>query len=78
MSRNFGFFRHSVSLVASASGKVQRPSDSESGSRGQVLAGYLLASGLMALAAIVAWRLGIRSERQPLETVARPLSWQDE
>ena len=49
----------------------------ESGSRGQVLAGYLLAAGLMALAAIVAWRLGINSERQPLETVARPLSWDD-
>jgi hypothetical protein len=32
----------------------------------------------MALAAIVAWRLAIRSERQPLETVARPLSWHDE
>ena len=50
----------------------------ESGSRGQVLAGYLLASGLMALAAIVAGCLGIRSERQPLETVARPLSWHNE
>jgi len=50
----------------------------ESGSRQQVLGGYLLASALMALAALVTWRLGIRSERQPLEDVARPLSWHDE
>ncbi|MFT3967737.1 MAG: MFS transporter [Sphingobium sp.] len=49
----------------------------ESGSRGQVLAGYLLASALMALAALVAARFGLRSERQPLETVARPLSWHE-
>lgn len=48
----------------------------ESGSRDQVLAGYLLASGLMALAAVAAWRFGIASERQPLESVARPLSWE--
>lgn len=50
----------------------------ESGSRGQVLGGYLLASALMAFAALVTWRLGVRSERQPLESVARPLSWHGE
>jgi MFS family permease len=50
----------------------------ESGSREQVLAGYLLASALMALAALVAWRLGVSCERQPLEAVAKPLSWHDE
>ncbi|MET0241040.1 MAG: MFS transporter, partial [Sphingobium sp.] len=50
----------------------------ESGSRGNVLGGYLFASGLMALAAVVAAWLGIRSEGQPLESVARPLSWRDD
>jgi len=50
----------------------------ESGSRDQVLLGYLIASTLMALAAFVAWRLGVRSERQPLEAVARPLSWHED
>jgi MFS family permease len=49
----------------------------ESGSRGQLLMGYLLAAVLMALAAVLAWFLGLRSERQPLESVARPLSWED-
>lgn len=47
----------------------------ESGSRGQVLLGYLVGAGLMALAALVAWRLAPRSEGRPLEEVARPLSW---
>jgi len=50
----------------------------ESGSRDQVLAGYLLGSALMALAAVAAFRLGVSSERKPLEAVARPLSWHDE
>jgi MFS family permease len=50
----------------------------ESGSRDNVLMGYLLGSALMALAALVAWRLAPRSERRPLEDIARPLSWRDE
>ncbi|BAK65086.1 major facilitator superfamily protein [Sphingobium sp. SYK-6] len=50
----------------------------ESGSRDQVLLGYLFASALMGLAALVAALLGVRSERQPLESVARPLSWHDD
>jgi MFS family permease len=49
----------------------------ESGSRGRLLTGYLLAAVLMAVAAVLAWFLGLRSERQPLESVARPLSWED-
>jgi MFS family permease len=47
----------------------------ESGSRGQVLAGYLFAAALMILAALAALWLGGRHERKPLEAVARPLSW---
>ncbi len=47
----------------------------ESGSRDQLLLGYLLGAGLMALAALLAWKLCIAAERQPLEAVARPLSW---
>jgi MFS family permease len=49
-----------------------------SGSRDQVLAGYLFGAGLMALAAVIAAKLALRSERQPLESVARPLSWADD
>jgi MFS family permease len=47
----------------------------ESGSRDQVLIGYVLGAGLMAAAALVTAWLGLRSERQPLEAVAQPLSW---
>jgi MFS family permease len=49
-----------------------------SGSRDQVLVGYLFGAGLMALAAVIAAKLAVRSERQPLESVARPLSWADD
>ncbi len=47
----------------------------ESGSRDAVFSGYLFASFLMAIAAFAAAFLGVRAERQPLEAVARPLSW---
>jgi MFS family permease len=47
----------------------------ESGSRTQVMGGYLLAAGLMIGAAAMAWRYALDSEWQPLESVARPLSW---
>jgi MFS family permease len=46
----------------------------QSGSRGQVLLGYVLASVLMGLAALQALRLGERLERRSLEDVAPPLS----
>jgi len=46
----------------------------ESGSRGSVLLGYLLACALMGLAAILAWFLVERTERRSLEDVAPPLS----
>jgi MFS family permease len=46
----------------------------ESGSRGRVLSGYLLASTLMALAAGLALWLGERAERRSLEDVAPPLA----
>ncbi len=46
----------------------------ESGSRGRVLAGYVLASVLMLLAAALALWLGERTERRSLEDVAPPLS----
>ncbi|MBV9018367.1 MAG: MFS transporter [Alphaproteobacteria bacterium] len=44
------------------------------GDRGQVFLGYLLGAGLMIGAAIVELAIGVRAERQPLESVARPLS----
>jgi MFS family permease len=46
----------------------------DSGSRYSVFAGYLLGSGLMGAAALIAWRYGVAAERQPLESVARPLA----
>lgn len=49
----------------------------ESGSRTQVLNGYLLAAALMLAAAVAAWKYGLDNERKPLEHVARPLSWED-
>lgn len=50
----------------------------ETGSPDQVLIGYLFAAALMLLAAFLAAWLGLDSERQPLESVARPLSWHDD
>ena len=46
----------------------------DTGSRNSVFAGYLLGSGLMIAAAVIAWRYAIAAERQPLESVARPLA----
>ena len=45
-----------------------------SGERGAVFAGYLVGAGLMAAAALTELAIGIKAERQPLESVARPLS----
>jgi len=44
------------------------------GDRGDVFLGYLFGAGLMIGAAIVELAIGIRAERQPLESVARPIS----
>ena len=46
----------------------------DTGSRNSVFAGYLLGAGLMVAAAVIAWRYCIAAERQPLESVARPLA----
>ena len=48
-----------------------------SGQRTDVYLGYLLGACLMVLAAIVELVIGVAAERQPLETVARPLSAAD-
>src|SRR5438876_1282100 len=45
-----------------------------SGERSAVFLGYLLGAGLMIGAAAVELAIGIRAERQPLESVARPLA----
>ncbi len=47
----------------------------DTGSRASVFAGYLFGSVLMIAAALVAWRYCIAAERQPLESVARPLAF---
>lgn len=50
----------------------------DTGSRGSVFAGYLLGAALMLAAALIAARYAVRAERQPLESVARPLNAIDE
>jgi MFS family permease len=47
----------------------------ESGSRDQVLLGYVFGAALMGVAAVVTALFGTAAERRPLEEVARPLSW---
>ena len=47
----------------------------DTGSRDSVFAGYLFGSGLMIAAAVIAWRYCVAAERQPLESVARPLAF---
>jgi MFS family permease len=44
------------------------------GDRGSLLFGYLVAAGLMVLAALVELVLGIKAERRSLESVAAPLT----
>jgi MFS family permease len=46
----------------------------DTGSRGSVFAGYLFGSVLMVAAAVIAWRYAVPAERQPLESVAKPLA----
>jgi len=46
----------------------------ESGDRHQLLIGYLVAAGLMAIAAVVEIFLGVDAEQETLENVAEPLS----
>jgi MFS family permease len=46
----------------------------ETGSRGALYGGYVLAAALMCAAGIVAAFLGVDAERKPLEVVAPPLS----
>jgi MFS family permease len=46
----------------------------DTGSRNSVFAGYLFGAVLMVVAAIVGWRYAVAAERQPLESVARPLA----
>jgi MFS family permease len=44
------------------------------GARGSLFAGYLLGAALMIGAAVVEAVLGVKAERQPLESIANPLS----
>jgi MFS family permease len=45
-----------------------------SGERGAVFGGYLFGAALMIVAALTELAIGVKAERQPLESVARPLS----
>ena len=50
----------------------------DTGSRGEILWGYLFGGGLMVFAALVELIIGIAAERKPLEDVAAPLSlWRE-
>ena len=44
------------------------------GERGAVFRGYLVGAGLMIAAALIEFAIGVKAERQSLESVARPLS----
>ncbi len=46
----------------------------DTGSRVSLFGGYLLGSGLMLAAALIALRFGVDAERNPPEAVAAPLS----
>ena len=46
----------------------------EGGQRGNITLGYLIAAGLMLIAALTEWRLGFAAEGRPLEEVSTPLS----
>ena len=46
----------------------------ETGSRGEVLIGYLIGAALMLGAAVVLLIWGVAAERKPLESVCRPLT----
>jgi hypothetical protein len=45
-----------------------------SGERGAVFGGYLFGAALMVGAALTELAIGVKAERMPLESVARPLS----
>ena len=47
----------------------------DTGSRASVLIGYLIGAFLMIAAAVVEALFGVAAERQPLEAVARPLTF---
>ena len=47
----------------------------DTGSRTSVFDGYLLGSGLMIAAAVIAWRYAVAAECRTLESVARPLAF---
>jgi MFS family permease len=49
----------------------------ETGSRGNVFAGYAIGAALVIAAAAVAWRYAVDAERKPLEEVAPPLGAAD-
>jgi MFS family permease len=49
----------------------------DTGSRWSVFAGYLLGSGLMLAAALIAACFCVAAERKPLEAIARPLATAD-
>ncbi|MCR6632435.1 MAG: MFS transporter [Magnetospirillum sp.] len=50
----------------------------EAGARADLFIGYLIAAGLMLVAAITEWVLGVDAENKGLEAIARPLSASDE
>jgi hypothetical protein len=45
----------------------------ETGSRGNVFAGYLVGAALVIAAAAIAWRYAVDAERKPLEQIAPPM-----
>lgn len=69
-----GIFNAFGNGVGGVAGPILFGAQIATGSRGNLLWGYLIGGALMVLAAIVEWAIGVDAERQPLEAVAPPLS----
>ena len=61
-------------LVGGVSGPTIFGALIETGDRASLMWGYMVAAGLMLVAAVTEWRIGFAAEGMPLEQVAAPLS----
>jgi len=72
-----GLFYAFGTAIGGIAGPAMFGAQIATGSRGELLGGYLIGGGLMLLAALAELILGVNAERRPLEDVAAPLSLAD-
>ena len=72
------FFYAIATGIGGAAGPAVFGKFLESQDRGGLMTGYLIAAALMGVAAVVELMIGVKAERQWLETIAEPLSAQSE